>query len=676
MAKYLSSIDLVQNQLLRARIENRSSDPSSGVSGQIYYHTTEEVLKYYNGSSWQSLSYASGSVTSIASTAPVKINGGTSAATGTITVTIDAASGSTSGSMSTSHFNLVNNATSNNTNSTLVLRDGSGNFSTNMIAITGTPSNPTDVATKSYVDGVATGLDVKKSVRAASVSNVSVTYSATGGTSTRGQITAAPNTLDGVSLASDDRILLKDQSTGAQNGIWVVTTLGTGSNGVWDRATDFDSDAEVTPGSFTFIEEGTANADSGWVLTNNGSITIGGASGTSLVFAQFSGAGQILAGNGLTKTGNTIDVVGTSNRISVLSDSIDISTSYVGQTSITTLGTIATGTWNGTAIGVAYGGTGLTSYTVGNLIYANGSSSLTVLAPNSGGTKQFLSMTSSTPSWGVLSNTDVPAFTGASGGGNGTTGGVPQPTTGQQNFFLRGDSTWQAMSSAAIVSVAIGSTNGGNSLLQSSTSSGAVTIDFTTTPNGNTVLASPSGGGAGAASFRSLVVADLPTVTVAKGGTGLTSVASNGILYGNGSSALQVASAGSQYQIFRAGASGVPSFGSINLDQASAVGSSILGLSNGGTNASSASTARTQLASDVSGGTLPVKVSFNLGDGSATAITVTHNLGTRDLTCSLVQSSSPWELVYADITFPTINTATVTFNAAPSTNQYRLTLIG
>jgi hypothetical protein len=155
-----------------------------------------------------------------------------------------------------------------------------------------TPTADTDAANKAYVDAARSGLDVKQSVRAASTATVTVTYSATGGTSARGQITAAPNTLDGVTLVANDRLLLKNQSTGAQNGIWVVTTLGTGANGVWDRATDFDADAEVTPGAFAFVEEGTANADSGWVLATNAPIIIGGASGTALTFNQFSGAGS------------------------------------------------------------------------------------------------------------------------------------------------------------------------------------------------------------------------------------------------------------------------------------------------------------------------------------------------------------------------------------------------
>ena len=211
---------------------------------------------------------------------------------------------------------------------------------------------------KDYVDSVSQGLDVKSHCRVGTTADIGATYNSTGGTSGRGQFTACTNTIDGVSLAADDRILVKDQTNLDENGIWYVVTLGSGSNGVWERAIDFDEDSEVNEGAYTFVAEGTTNADSGWVLTTDDPITIGGASGSDIEWSQFSGAGQIEAGDGLTKDGNTIDAVGTADRITVNADSIDIASTYVGQTSITTLGTIGTGTWHGTNIGAAYGGTG------------------------------------------------------------------------------------------------------------------------------------------------------------------------------------------------------------------------------------------------------------------------------------------------------------------------------
>ena len=156
----------------------------------------------------------------------------------------------------------------------------------------GTPTAGTDAATKAYADSVASGLDVKDSCQVASTADIAGTYANTGGTSARGQFTAMSNAnIDGYALVAGDRILMKDQTgSGAENGIWVITTLGTGSDGVWDRAEDFDADAEVTSGAFTFVTNGTANGAKGYVLTTADTITIGGASGTVLVFSQFSSA--------------------------------------------------------------------------------------------------------------------------------------------------------------------------------------------------------------------------------------------------------------------------------------------------------------------------------------------------------------------------------------------------
>src|SRR6478752_343717 len=180
------------------------------------------------------------------------------------------------------------------------------------------PVNPQDVATKFYVDSMSQGLDFKESSRVASTGNVAGTFLATGGTGGKGSLTGAPTAIDGVTLATGDRVLLKDQTAGIQNGIWVVTTPTT----LWERAKDFDSDAEVSAGAYTFVSEGTVNSDSGWVLTTNDPITL---NTTVLVWAQFSGAGQIDAGAGLLKTGNIIDVQTASvSRIVVNADNIDL----------------------------------------------------------------------------------------------------------------------------------------------------------------------------------------------------------------------------------------------------------------------------------------------------------------------------------------------------------------
>lgn len=220
-------------------------------------------------------------------------------------------------------------------------------FNSQRITNLAEPSASTDAATKNYVDSVAQGLDVKASVVAATTADITL---------------SAPQTIDGISVVAGDRVLVKDQTTASQNGIYLVAA------GAWTRALDADTFAELIS-AFVFVEQGTVNSDTGYVCTVNAGGTLGS---TSITFAQFSGAGTYVAGNGLALTGNSFSVTGTASRITVSGAGVDIASTYVGQSSITTLGTITTGAWNGTAIGVVYGGIGLTSAITG-LLKGNGS---------------------------------------------------------------------------------------------------------------------------------------------------------------------------------------------------------------------------------------------------------------------------------------------------------------
>jgi hypothetical protein len=332
--KFLTNIDLNQNQLINATFEVLGADPSSGnFEGRLIYNSTTDTIKVYANGAWRSLPHtiASGGGAGIAEALTV------SESNGTVTLTLNVADVDSAGLLSSTFWGLLNGATSEATISTLAKRDSSGNIKV------ATPTDAAHAATKGYVDSARQGLDVKQSVRAATTGPVTIASDLEAG-----------DTLDTtVTLVAGNRVLVKNQSTASENGIYVVQASGAAV-----RATDANGTAdtgEVSGGTFVFVEEGTLNADSGFVVSSNGPITVGT---DAMNWVQFSGAGAITAGDGLTQTGTTINAVGTTDRISVSANAIDIDTGYLGQASITTLGTITTGVWTGTDVAVADGGTG------------------------------------------------------------------------------------------------------------------------------------------------------------------------------------------------------------------------------------------------------------------------------------------------------------------------------
>ena len=191
------------------------------------------------------------------------------------------------------------------------------------------PVNTQDAATRGFVEATSQGLDVKDSCVAATTANITISTALNNG-----------DTIDGVTLSTNDRVLVKDQSTASQNGIYVV-----GSSPA--RAVDLAAGSDAA-GMFTFIEQGTVNADNGFVCTSNKGSAVTGTN--NLTFAQFSGAGQITTADGLQKSGNTISVDLTSNGGLIISSSkirVDLSASSI-------VGTL----------GIADGGTGATSASV------------------------------------------------------------------------------------------------------------------------------------------------------------------------------------------------------------------------------------------------------------------------------------------------------------------------
>ena len=295
MPVFYGFVDLSKNELRNAVVQNLGSAPSSPVAGQLYFDSGANTLYYYDGSTWISAAggVSFGSVVAQTSFGASSNNGSNTTASrsdhvhGTPTHDGAAHSGislsalaAPTGDLSFGGFKGINQAD---------------------------PTTGTDSATKNYVDSVAQGLDPKGSVKAASTANLTL---------------SGAQTVDGVSLVAGDRCLVKDQSTAANNGIYVV------ASGSWTRATDMDAWSEV-PGASTWVEQGTTNGDSGWVCTADQGGTLGS---TSVTWTQNSGLGQVTAGAGLTKTGNTLDV-GAGTGITVAADSVAVDTSVIASQS-------------------------------------------------------------------------------------------------------------------------------------------------------------------------------------------------------------------------------------------------------------------------------------------------------------------------------------------------------
>lgn len=255
--------DLTSAQTI-AGVKTFSSEIVGGVSGNA--GTATALATGRTVSVTGDMAYTSGSFTGAANVTGTGTLATVNANVGTHTkITINAKGLATAGSQASL--------------SDLAVPTGSIAFNAQLITGLADPVSAQDAATKIYVDSVAQGLDVKASVVAGTTANITL---------------SGAQTIDGISLIAGDRCLVKNQTTQANNGIYLV------ASGAWTRTTDMDAWSEV-PGAFTFVEQGTTQADSGWVCTSNAGGTLGT---TAITWSQFSSAGAFTAGTGLTLTGN------------------------------------------------------------------------------------------------------------------------------------------------------------------------------------------------------------------------------------------------------------------------------------------------------------------------------------------------------------------------------------
>ena len=311
-----------------------TGDVTGNVTGNITGNVTGNVTGVVTGNVTGNLT---GNVTASSGTSTftdVAINGGLDMNAGTsATITNLASPTNTNDAATKGYVDTADALKLNLSGGTM-----SGAIAMGSAKITGLldPTNAQDAATKIYVDNSVQGLDAKASCRAGTTANITL---------------SGAQTIDGVSVVADDRVLVKDQTSSAENGIYVAAAGG------WSRSADANTWDELV-NAYSFVEDGTANANNGFVA----SIVAGGTLGsTAVTWVQFSGAGQVIAGTGLTKTGNTLDVdTASTSRIVVNANDIDLATTGVTADTYRSVTTDAYGRITGGTNPTTVSGYGLT----------------------------------------------------------------------------------------------------------------------------------------------------------------------------------------------------------------------------------------------------------------------------------------------------------------------------
>ena len=520
------------------------------------------------------------------------------------------------------------------------------------------PVADTDAANKRYVDSTTQGLDVKTSCRVSTTADLGGTYSA-GALTITGPAVAL--VIDGVTLAVGDRVLVKNSTATTQNGVYTVTVIGGyGTPWVLTRSTDFNTSAKAAPGSFTFIEQGTIYADTGWVMTADAPVAL---DTTALTWTQFSGAGSYSAGRGMALSGvqfnfaqnsdytantipyasglTTIGFIGAGAAYSVLRVPAGGGAPAFGAIDISAVAAV-TGT-----LAAANGGTGQSSYAVGDILYASTSTALSKLADVAVGNALIAGGVGVAPAWGKITLTNH--VSGILPIGNGGTGLSAWTTNG---LFYGGASAMGQTAAPTTGQIVVGSAGGVPVFVSMST-------DATISAAGALTIA------ANAVSFAKFQqVAGLSVF-----GNSTATAANGAAITGTANQVLRVDSAGSAL-----------GFGAINLASANAV-TGILPGANGGTGtqyalfATGGTTLRTYSLTDRNAA-LVAQVSGTItGNAVITVFSATHNLNSKMVQCALYDAND--DLIMVDTKTFDLNTVRFTFAVPPANAAtYRWVVVG